>query len=84
MNNPALQVRILSPKQLILDTQALSVSSKNSQGPFDILPFHANFITVIENEPIIIGKQSKENVSFRFPIAIIFVSSNRVNIYTYD
>ena len=81
--NPTLHVRILSPHELILDTQADSVSSKNLQGKFDILPFHANFITVVENEPIIIRFKKGKPLTFRFPIAIIANTSNQVNIYTY-
>ncbi|OGE64148.1 hypothetical protein A3J13_01435 [Candidatus Daviesbacteria bacterium RIFCSPLOWO2_02_FULL_36_8] len=54
MPNTNLHVRIISPQELILDTQADSVSSKNASGAFDILPEHANFITMIENSPIII------------------------------
>ncbi len=83
MANPALHVRILSPQELILDIEASSVSSKNSQGVFDILPEHANFITLIENYPIIVRIKGQKPQSFKFPLAIIFNSNNQVNIYTY-
>ena len=82
MPNPTLHIRILSPQQLILDTQAQSVTSNNTQGDFDILPLHANFITVIENEPIVIHTSEGKRLSFAFPFAIIFASNNQVNIYT--
>lgn len=85
MNNPILHVRIISPKHLILDTPAISVSSKNTQGKFDILPYHANFITIVENEAILIRTTSKstDKITIQLPIAIIFVANNTVNIYTY-
>lgn len=83
MNDPTLHVRIISPQKLMLDTQAFAVSSKNLQGKFDILPQHANFITVIENEPIVIRIKSQKSVTFKFPIAIIYTTANQVNIYTY-
>ena len=88
MATPLLRVRIISPQQVILDTKAISVSSKNSQGTFDILPLHANFMTVIENHPIIIRpliseQQKQEKLTFNFPVAIIYNSLNTVNIYTY-
>ena len=76
-----LHVRIISPQQLILDVQANSVSSKNQQGPFDILPQHANFITIIENQPIVI--RTEKSLTFQFPLAIILTTKNNVNIYTY-
>lgn len=78
-----LHVRIISPQQLILDTQAATISSKNLQGPFDILPQHANFITVIENQPIVVRIKGQKPLVFKFPIAIIYVQENKVNVYTY-
>lgn len=87
MANPTLHVRIISPQQLILETEAASVSSKNAQGKFDILPLHANFITMIENNPIIVRPLSPVNgqkeITFQFPFSIILTFSNAVNIYTY-
>lgn len=95
MPNPTLHVRIISPQQLILDTEANSVSSKNPQGSFDILPQHANFITLINNSPIVVRPARNANASvaggatgqkplvFKFPLAIILTRENKVDIYTY-
>lgn len=74
-------VRILGPEKVVWEGEAASVSSVNSQGPFDILPYHANFITVIENQPIIVRTSDNEE-SFRFDHAIIYVHSNYVRVYT--
>ena len=83
MAEQTLRVRILSPQQLILDTQAFAVSSKNLKGAFDILPAHANFITLIENSSIVVRIKGQKPLVFKFPLAIIFAASNQVNIYTY-
>ncbi len=92
MPNPTLHVRIISPQQLILDTDAQSVSSKNVQGNFDILPQHANFITLIENSPIVVRQAGpasptqrgeQKPIVFKFPLAIIITRENKVDIYTY-
>lgn len=83
MTNLTLHVRIISPQQLILEANAQSVSSKNSQGRFDVLPQHANFITVVENSPIVVRIKGQKPPVFKFPIAIIHVQENNVNIYTY-
>lgn len=83
MPNNTLRVRILSPQQLLLDTPATSVSSKNIQGNFDILSQHANFLTVVEKNPIVVRIPSKPSLTFKFDIAIIFATENNVNIYTY-
>jgi len=83
MPSPTLHVRIISPQQLLLDTEAISVSSKNLQGPFDILPQHANFITLIEESPIVVRITGKKPVAFKFPLSILLVRENQVDIYTY-
>ncbi len=83
MPAPTLHVRIISPQQLLLDTEAESVSSKNLQGSFDILPQHANFITMVENSPITIKIPNSKPVIFKFPLAIFLVTENKVSIYTY-
>lgn len=76
-------VRVISPTKLLFNEPALSVSSKNKNGKFDILAEHANFITIVENESIIIKKANYQEVEFKFPLAIIYTSHNKVNIYTY-
>lgn len=85
--NPTLHVRIISPQSIILDTEALSVSSKNTRGNFDILPQHANFITLVEDNPIIVRPASRSGtpkvLTFKFPISIISTIENQVDIYTY-
>ena len=83
MTTPTLHVRILSPQQLLLDTDAFSISSKNIQGNFDILPQHANFLTVVEKAPIVVRTQDQKPLTFKFDIAIIFATDNEVNVYTY-
>lgn len=81
--NQSLHVRILSPGQTLFEGEGTAVSSKNMQGAFDILPEHANFITIIENFPIVIRTQGQKPQSFEFPIAIIYAHQNNVDIYTY-
>lgn len=86
MTEPLLHVRITSPQKLILDTEAYAVSSENAKGKFDILPFHANFITLVENKPLRIRpakNSSKDQIlNFNLPLAVISVAENTVNIYT--
>ena len=83
MPKPTFHIRIISPQQLILDSEAESISSKNLYGPFDVLAQHANFITVLENSPIVVKIPDQKPVTYNFPLAIILVTENKVNIYTY-
>lgn len=81
MPNQLLHVRIVSPRQIIFEGEALAVSSKNISGQFDILPFHASFISFIENYPITVILEDKKKLQFKFPFAIISQSSNKVDVY---
>lgn len=90
-NKPKLTVSILSPQQILYQGPALSVSSKNSSGKFDILPEHANMVTFIENFPITLripalptggqGGDETQKKEFKFPMAIMYVTNNIVKVY---
>jgi len=82
MANLTLNVRIISPKEDLFNGTALSVSSENSSGKFDILPQHANFITLIQNSPIVIRTGEGKDLSYNFPLAIVHTAENQVRIYT--
>lgn len=77
-----LQIIIIAPKEELFNGEAFSLSSTNSAGKFDILPFHANFVTMVQNTPIIIRTATKEEKKFEFPMAIIYAANNTVKIYT--
>ena len=88
MAEQILKVRIVTPKQVIFDGSAISISSVNSAGKFDILARHANFVTIVEKSPIIVrpvqvhGQPKKKDLTFSFPVAIIYTSKDIVSIYT--
>jgi F0F1-type ATP synthase epsilon subunit len=81
MANSKLSVSVKTSEEILWQGTADSVSSKNSQGPFDILPMHANFISTIEKQPITIriGREKKE---FTFSYSVIYAHSNVVQIFT--
>ena len=60
--------------------KALSVSSENVIGPFDILPLHANLITQIQNQIIVRTKEGQE-VKYKFTNGVIEVSENKVRVF---
>ena len=75
-----LHIKIISPKETILEDIVLSVSSVNVAGKFDILPEHANFITLISKYVIIdTGKQTEQQ--FDIDKGILYAMSNKVSVY---
>lgn len=48
MKQTGLQLTMMTPQQVLYRGQAQSVTSINDKGLFDILPQHANFISLIK------------------------------------
>jgi F0F1-type ATP synthase epsilon subunit len=44
---PIMRVKVYSPFKVYYDEDSYSVSGENATGPFDILPHHHNFMTLI-------------------------------------
>ena len=80
--NAKLNIQIHSPEETIWQGEADAVSSTNSLGEFDILPEHANFITIVENKPILIH-QGKEALTFNFYYSVIHSEKDRVRIFAH-
>jgi len=79
---PVFLVKISSPDEIIWEGEAKSLSSQNSAGAFDILPEHANFVTIInEGAPIKISRADGENRIFTFKTAVVSIVDGFVNIY---
>lgn len=76
-----LLVTVVSPQQILYSGEAKSISSINSSGVFDLLPEHANFVTIIEDKSIIIRSNKDQRIEFKFPLAIIYITGNTVKIY---
>lgn len=75
-------IRVVSPRGELIKKEVRSVTSKNSAGKFDVLPQHANFVTLIENEPIYIIDQEGKQTKLEFKLAIMHCYSNRINVFT--
>jgi F0F1-type ATP synthase epsilon subunit len=67
-------------KEVFYQGEALSVSSQNQLGKFDILPKHTNFITLIFDELSIMTSKG-EKITYHFKRGVLEVTKNRVNIY---
>jgi F0F1-type ATP synthase epsilon subunit len=76
-----LKVRITRATQLLWEGEAKSITSKNTDGPFDVLAMHANFVTLIRGEPIKVNQIDGTEVTHSFKYAVMYVQGNNVKIY---
>ena len=74
-------VVIMSPEAIVFKDEALSLSSTNSEGPFDVLPDHARFMTLIEKSPMIVYLKNGSQKEIPLEHAVLFFQDNKVTIY---
>ncbi len=77
-----LNVRISNAAEIVWEGAAHSVSSENAQGPFDILPMHENFITLVKDKPINIVTAEGKTMVQHFPVSVIYNVGDTVRIFT--
>jgi F-type H+-transporting ATPase subunit epsilon len=75
-----LSVTIKNPEKVVFQGQAKAVTSENDKGVFDILPRHANFISLIKNK-IVVWKEEGAREAFQIHSGLIRVGKNQVQVY---
>lgn len=76
-----LQVIARSPFKLYYEGPAFSVSATNRIGPFDILPGHADFFSMLQPCEIIIETDSEEPIIFDITNGIVTARDNEVMVF---
>ena len=75
-----LSVSIRTKEKLLYSGTASSVSSENVNGPFDIIPQHANFISLIYGYLIVdLGLSTEQK--FDVEKGVMYVMSDKVDVY---
>lgn len=77
---PAMQLKIYSPFQTYFDEPAYSISAENNTGPFDILPRHHNFITLLNPGDLLIGS-SEGQKRIRISGGVMHVKADHVTVF---
>ena len=75
-----IHVRVRNRIKLLFDDDVTAVTSKNDTGIFDVLPEHANFISLISS-PLILRKLDGQKQEIPFTNGIIKVKDNAVYCY---
>lgn len=56
----SMHVKVYSPFKVYFDGEAVSLSAESATGPFDILPKHHNFITLLEPCDVVVRTKTDE------------------------
>jgi F0F1-type ATP synthase epsilon subunit len=77
-----INIIIMSPNEIVWEGSARALSSLNKEGPFDILPNHANFMTLIKDTDVtVLLLDGKNTRTFTFEQAVLFFKENTAKIY---
>lgn len=74
------KVKVYSPFQTYFDNAAYSVSAVNGTGPFDILPGHKNFLSLLLPGEVIV-RTSRDEEKLKIDRGIMHVHDNTVTIF---
>lgn len=80
---PVMRVKVYSPFKVYYDEDSYSISGKNATGPFDILPHHHNFMTLLDSSVLLI-KPVEGNVrekKIRISGGLMHVKADKVIVF---
>lgn len=73
-------VKVYSPFQTYFDGPAVSISGSNDTGPFDILPGHRNFLTLLGTCKLVVGTEQGKR-SIEIARGMMHVKADRVIVF---
>jgi F0F1-type ATP synthase epsilon subunit len=81
LDDKSLTVKVFSPYQTYYEGEAQSISAENDTGPFDILPRHHNFMTLVNACDVIIRREGAEDKKLRISRGVMHVRRNIVTLF---
>lgn len=75
-----LQVTVMDLEKILYQGVARSISSVNDTGPFDILPLHSNFISLIQKK-VDIRDGEGHRKTFSIVKGVLICRKNTVHVY---
>lgn len=75
-----LSVLVRDRSGVLFEGKAEAVSSVNDKGPFDVLPLHTNFISLITESLTIHIKEAVAR-EMEIPGGVLIVKENKVEVY---
>ena len=78
--HPLMHIKVYSPYKVYFDEEGESISAVNATGPFDILPQHHRFMTLLSPcEMVVRTKQRQEKI--RISGGLMHVKADQVTVF---
>lgn len=78
---PTMAVKVYAPFKTYFEGGAFSISAESATGPFDILPHHHNFITLLVPCEIVVRPTNGKEQRIRISGGIMHVKRDRVIVF---
>jgi len=75
-----MHIKVYSPYKVYYDDDAQSISAVNTTGPFDILPKHHNFLTLLEPCDLVVRDKTHEQ-RIRISRGVMHVKADKVVVF---
>lgn len=81
LDSHSMTVKVFSPYQVYYEGPAQSLSAENDTGPFDILPKHHNFMTLVNEGEVTIRVAGSEDKRLRISRGVLHARRNKVTVF---
>jgi len=78
--HPTMHIKVYSPYKSYFDDEGESISAVNATGPFDILPQHHRFMTLLSPCEIVIRSKQREE-KIRISGGLMHVKADQVTVF---
>ena len=79
---PSMHIKVYSPFKTYYDEESFSITAVNATGPFDILPHHHNFMTLLNpGELLIRPVLGRAEQRIRISGGLMHVKADKVTVF---
>lgn len=78
---PFMHVKVYSPFRVYYDQDSYSISGENRTGPFDILPHHHNFMTLLDACELVVRPVTGQEQRIRISGGLMNVKADKVTVF---
>jgi F0F1-type ATP synthase epsilon subunit len=79
--SPTMHVKVYAPFKTYFDGDAYSLSAESGTGPFDILPHHKNFMSLLVPCTIKVRAPKKDDFNLKVSRGVMHVKADQVTVF---
>lgn len=76
-----MQVKVYAPFQVYFNGPADSLSATSEIGPFDVLPHHKNFMSLLKPGNVTVRHKGEPDFNLKVDRAVLHVRANKVTVF---